>query len=107
MGSKPPRLTVSISPLARRDLDLIWEWNAETYGPDRADAYDAFLLQKVATLQTGYSLARSVLEKPECQYIIARRSSRGHGHYLVFQVFAGRVEILRIFHTRQDWQSKL
>ena len=29
MAGIPPRLKVTISPRAMRDLDEIWEWNAE------------------------------------------------------------------------------
>jgi plasmid stabilization system protein ParE len=56
MASKPPRLSVSLTPRAGHDLDEIWAWNAEDRSPEHADAYDVFLLQRSASLMAIYTV---------------------------------------------------
>ena len=106
MASNPPRLNITLTPRARRDLDGIWAWNAEDRSPDHADAYDSFLLQQIDKLQTDYPRGRPLDVAPECQYVTFKKSQRGHGHYVIYQVHENTVEILRLFHTRQDWENR-
>jgi len=106
MASKTPRLKVTLTPKAKRDLNSIWAWNAQDKSPERADAYDKFLLQQIKKLATDYRLGRPLTVAPECRYVIVQKSKRGHGHYVVYQVHQGAIEILRLFHTRQDWENR-
>lgn len=106
MARKPSRLKVVITPAARRDFNAIWFWNAERYGADHADAYETFLESCAKRLEVDHHLGRPVPSVPEFKYTIARKAAGGHGHYIIFQVQQGSVEILRLFHTRQDWESR-
>lgn len=108
MAEKPPRLNVTITPRALRDLDEIWEWNAEHYDIDHADAYTSFLLEEASKLGVNYPLAKSVLTAPEFFYSTLPKSRRkqSHHHLAVFQVEEGTVEVLRFYHSRQDWQKR-
>ena len=54
MASKPPRLSITFTPRAQKDLDNIWTWNAEDRSPEHADSYDEFLLKQIAKLKTDY-----------------------------------------------------
>jgi plasmid stabilization system protein ParE len=49
-----------------------------------------------------------VLElRPDLRYFVIRRRSTGHGHVVVYRFDAQQVEVLHVFHTAQDWQTKL
>jgi plasmid stabilization system protein ParE len=41
------------------------------------------------------------------RYIRIGRRKRGHGHIAVYRVDEDAVRVLHIFHTAQDWQTKL
>lgn len=107
MAGKPPRLTVSVSRKAQRDLDEIWDYNARSYrSADHADAYLAFLEGEVRKLETDYLAGKPVPDRQGLQYVILRKG-RGHGHLVVYEVVGDKVEVLGFFHTRQDWQSRM
>jgi len=107
MASNPPRLKVSLAPFAKRDLNQIWFWNADHRHTEWADDYEAFLLEKIDELKAAYTDGRPVPLAKQYQYITARKSKGGHGHYVVYQVNGSTVEILRLLHTRRDWQNRL
>ena len=106
MAKQPPRLSVTITPQAQRDINGIWEWNAEDKNPSQAQTYEDFLLREINKLATGYPNCRPVPNRPDYKYAIAKKTARGHGHYVIYQVRSGNVEILRLLHTRQDLHGK-
>jgi len=106
MARTPPRLTVFVSRRAQRDLDHIWDYNVDFYNSaDHADAYLAFLEDETAKLQTNYHLGRPVPQRIGLQHITIRKG-RGHGYVVIYEVSNETLQILRYFHTRQDWQGK-
>jgi len=48
-----------------------------------------------------------VPEFPGLRRRLVKRRSRGHGHIVFYRVEGFRLEVIHIFHTAQDWQSKL
>lgn len=100
-------LPVVYAPLALQDIDVIWDWNEKTYGPDHALRYVEFLQRHIEALGKNQSRGRVVESRPELRYILIRQRNRGDGHLAVFRVREGAVSVLHIFHTAQDWQSKL
>jgi addiction module RelE/StbE family toxin len=106
MARKPPRLTVDITPNARRDLHSIWDYNCDTYDVDHADRYMDFLADQTKKLRTEYLQGKSVPTRPDYRYRSIRKG-RGHGYVLVYQVVNDAVEVIHYFHTAQDWQGKL
>jgi plasmid stabilization system protein ParE len=106
MARKPPRLKVNITPSARRDLNKIWEWNAEDKSPAEAGAYEDFLISQIERLATTYLDGREVSVAPGCRYASVKKSKRGHGHYVIYLVTSSSVEVLRLYHTRQDWENR-
>lgn len=107
MARKPPRLNVSISRRAQRNLDAIWDYNADFYkSADHADAYVAFLEEETGELATSYLSGRELLESPGLRYMVLRKG-HGHGHVVIYEVKDDTVEVLAYFHTRQDWKGKL
>jgi plasmid stabilization system protein ParE len=107
MVAKSRRLTVSLSPAALADLDEIGEWNARTYGPDRAHRYVAFLRAETAKLAFLYFAGKPVPTRPKLNFIIIRRHRRGHGHVAVYELIGEVVYVLHYYHTAQNWQTKL
>jgi plasmid stabilization system protein ParE len=107
MARKSPKLTVSYTGLARFTLAEIWDWNAERHDPDHADAYVAFLEDQADKLGSTYDKGKAIAVRPDYRYVTIRRSSRGHGHLIIYLVTESSVEILAFLHTRQDWQGKI
>lgn len=105
MARKSSRLTVLVTRAAQRDLDEIWEYNAERYSPDHADDYGTFLERKTQDLTTRYREGRAVPGRPEYQFLTFRKG-RGHCHVAIYRLNLDAVEVLRYQHTAQDWQGK-
>ena len=105
MAEPPQRRTVIYATSALCELDAIWQWNAATYGPSRADAYLRFLLGGIDKLGRTCSSGRRVAAEKDLQYRLLRRKSKGHGHVAVYRVVGDFVRVLHVFHTAQDWQA--
>lgn len=95
---------VSFTPRAQKDLDSIWQWNAQAYDEAHAEEYTSFLIEGAVNLGDTHALARPVPNAPEYRYATLRKGS-GAGHVVVFQITDETVEILRYFHTAQNWQE--
>jgi toxin ParE1/3/4 len=106
MAAKPPRLSLTVTPAAQRDLKGIWAYNAEIYNPKHADDYVAFLDHETVKLEREYHRGKPVPGRIGLQYRNLRKG-RGHLHIVVYEVVGQTVEVLRYFHGRQDWQSRL
>ncbi len=100
-------LPVVYAPLALQDLDVVWDWNEKTYGPDHAARYVDFLERHIDALGENHPRGRVVESRPELRYMRISRRKRGHGHIVVYRVDADAVNVLYVFHTAQDWQAKL
>lgn len=107
MASPERTLNVILSPTATTELQEIWQWNAERYTPSHADIYLRHLKERVYSLARSHSQGQVVTGRPDLHYLVIRRKARGHGHIVVYRVSAVAVEVLHIFHTAQDWQTKL
>lgn len=107
MAKEGRRLTVRFSGDSLKTLDSIWDWNAQAYGPDHADAYISFLRQTVERLAISYAAGRPVPHRRDLRYIIIRRKPKGHGHLVVYRVAQNGIDVLDFFHTAQDWPKNL
>ena len=107
MAQETRPLDVFFTPAARADLIAIWEWNAVEHGIRRADSYIAFLERKIVELSEKPALGQPVTEYPGVLRRLAKRRSRSHGHIIFYRVAGARLEVLHIYHTAQDWQSKI
>jgi len=58
-------------------------------------------------LASNYAKGKPVGTRPDLRYIIIRRRAKGHGHVAVYNFDEKEVRVLHIFHTAQDWQTKL
>ena len=66
-----------------------------------------FLKRNIEGLATDPLKGRLISQRSEWRYLTIRRASRGHGHIAVYSVNEGEIRILHIFHTAEDWPSKL
>jgi plasmid stabilization system protein ParE len=99
-------LPVIISPTAEHELWRIYDYNLERRGQKPADSYDVFLANRIQKLATNYPLAKAVEDKPGLFYALAQRRSKSDGHVIVFSI-GNAIDVLHVFHTKQDWPSKL
>jgi plasmid stabilization system protein ParE len=106
-GKRGKPLPVVYSNTALRELDSVWNWNERTYGRRHAAQYVDFLEQHIDALGEASETGRMLNQRTDLRYIQIRRKGRGHGHIAVYQINQDVIHILHIFHTAQDWQTKL
>ena len=107
MAGEEPSLKVVRTEKAFNDLKEIWRWNTQFYSLEHADQYYQFLTEQI--LELGKSNRRGCVVDgfPNLRYWRIARKPRKHGHVIVYQVTDDAVYILHVFHSAQDWQSKL
>lgn len=103
------RLIYSAAALA--ELDEIWLWNARQFGEDWANGYMSFLRDQIRSIPESLDhdkvLQNTSGYQGELRARLIRRSKRGHGHVVIYQVSLLTVDILHIFHTAQDWPGRI
>lgn len=107
MASEKHPLTVTYSRAALRELQEIWQWNADHYSPAHADAYLSFLQHRIDRLSREHDRGRPVGAGFDYRYITILRRPKSHGHIAVYNVDSETVQILHLFHTAQDWRNKI
>jgi plasmid stabilization system protein ParE len=108
MGEPTSALVIVYSARAMKDLDAIWEYNAEFYGSaQHADNYVGFLQTQIRKLVDEPRKGKSIEINPRFRYLLMKWSPDGHGHIAVYRVSQLRIRISRIFHSAQDWETKM
>src|SRR4051812_41811784 len=107
MASEQQPLTVAYSTTALEELHEIWRWNAGRYSPTHADAYISFLQSRIARLTREFDRGRLVPGRKDLRYITILRRPKSHGHVAVYAAHGQEILILHVFHTAQNWGSKL
>lgn len=107
MARSKPKLTVRVAPEATAEVADIWCWNAERYSPDHADRYIDFLKHIIAGLALSYASGKPVETRRDLRYLLIRRKPKGYGHLIVYRFDEKIVEVVHVFHSAQDWQTKL
>jgi len=97
-------LRVVLTDPATADLDEIWFENAERLGIEQADEYRRFLLAETEKLLDYHRFGTRVPTRREFQYMTFKVRSSAFGHVCIYRVTASTIEVLRYFHTSQDWQ---
>jgi plasmid stabilization system protein ParE len=105
--AKSPALSVVYSAGGAKELDGIWDWNDRRYTADHADQYIEFLERHIDALSIDHRQGKPVGSRPDLSYILIRRKAKGHGHIAVYSVDEKQIKILHVFHSAQDWQTKL
>ena len=89
-------MTVALRPLARRDLEEIWDYSAARWGVPQANAYLAQLRTTIEALKSNSSLSA------DAGHLKAGlRKARSGSHLIYFHVAEG-IDVVRILHERRD-----
>lgn len=87
---------IAFSPAAEADIDDIWDYSAENWGPDQADRYIDEIRDACRALAAGRKRGRPVDVRPG--YLKCSTGS----HMLYFRDHGELLEIIRVLHDRQD-----
>ena len=87
-----------LAPKAQDDLSDIWNFGAERWSEDQADAYGRDLARLFGTLARHPRIARERPGLPEGVRVHPYRA-----HMIFYRVDGDGIEILRIGHGRSDW----
>lgn len=92
--------SLAFSPAAEADLEKIWDYSAENWGPDQADRYTNEIRDACQMAASGEKRGRAVGVRPG--YLKISSGS----HMVYFHDKGDRLEIIRILHGKQDveWQ---
>lgn len=83
-------------PAAITDIDGIWDYSAETWGPDQADRYTDEIRAACDDLAAARKSGRPADVRPG-----SLKYATG-SHVIYFRDQGDRIEIIRILHGRQD-----
>jgi len=74
-----------------------------------ANSYLEFLQSCIENLGTDYEKGRGVTNSPELRHIVIKKRSKGDGHIAVYEIDLAnaRIKVHFIFHTKQDWESRI
>lgn len=100
-------LPVIYSDIALTELDEIAHWNELTYNREHAKRYIQFLERRIDGLGKIYARGRVFGPRPELRYLLIQRTTKRHGHVAVYSFNDEAINVLHVFHTAQDWQTKL
>ena len=100
MGPEP--LPLHLTPQAQADLEAIWLYTFDRWGPMQADRYLDMLFDSLEMLAEMPGLARL---HPEITPPV-RLHPRG-SHVIVYTDASDTVTILRVLGARQDWRALL
>lgn len=92
---------LAFSPAAEADIDGIWDYSAENWGPDQADRYTDEIRDACNALASGRKRGRAVDVRPG--YLKLTTGS----HMIYFRDNGDRLEIMRILHNKQDVERHL
>jgi plasmid stabilization system protein ParE len=111
MARRKPLLTVIVAPEAEDELDEIYRYNISERGLTVASRYVTFLKTRIASLALDYDEGQTVQNQTDLRYLVLKQRMRRwkDGHIAVYNINEkiATVEVLHIFHTKQDWESRL
>jgi len=88
--------SLAFSPAAEADIDGIWDYSAETWGPDQADRYTDEIRDACLALAHERKQGRSV--DVRSGYL---RLSTG-SHVIYYRDHGARLVVIRVLHNRMD-----
>ena len=87
---------LAFSPAAEADIDGIWDYSAQTWGPDQADRYTDEIRDASLALAHDRKQGRPVDVRPG--YL---RLSTG-SHVIYYRNQGDRLDVIRVLHNRMD-----
>jgi toxin ParE1/3/4 len=92
---------LAFTHLAIADIEAIWDYSAEIWGPDQDDRYTDEIRDACHALAAGRKTGRLVDVRPG--YLKYTTGS----HVIYFKDQMDRLEVIRILHGRQDVERHL
>jgi len=92
---------LAFSPAAEADIEGIWDYSADNWGPDQADRYTDEIRDARRALASGGKRGKVV--DVRSGYLKLSTGS----HMIYFRDHGDRLEIMRVLHGRQDVQRHL
>jgi toxin ParE1/3/4 len=87
---------LAFTPLAMADIDRIWDYSAENWGPDQADRYTDEIRDACLALASGRKTGRAAdVRDGYWKYITG-------SHVIYFKDRADQLDVIRILHGSQD-----
>jgi len=108
MGNAAPALAIVYSAKAKRELDGIWDYNADFYNSaQHANEFVDFLRSEISSLAVDPERGKVIENNPKFRYLLMKWSTDGYGHIAVYRITKDTIRISRVFHTSQDLQNKM
>ena len=92
----------SLSRLALRDLEQIWEYTVENWSESQADKYYHQIIAEIEWLARHPSQGR-----PQHSIREGYRSSKVQSHIIFYQMAGEEIKVIRILHERMDIPNRL
>lgn len=92
---------LAFSPAAEGDLERIWDYSAENWGPDQAERYTEQIMDMCLALAAGTRRGRAV--DIRAGYLKQAVGS----HMIYFRNDGVMLHIMRILHLKQDTERHL
>lgn len=87
---------VTFSPAAISDLNDIWDYTAEEWGPDQADRYTDDIQDMCSSLARSERRGRTVdVRDSYFKYAVGR-------HFVFFRMSGAGIVVVRILHQSMD-----
>lgn len=84
------------SPAAEADIDSIWDYSTDNWGPDQADRYTDEIRDACDALVSGHKQGRAV--DVRSGYLKCLTGS----HVIFYRDRGDHLEIIRVLHGKQD-----
>lgn len=91
-----------LSPLAQRDLDIIWDYTVEKWGKKQAIIYTRQLQKHIELIAAKPLIAKDCSEIRRGYYKYPSGS-----HLLFFRLIDGGIDVVRILHQQMDWEQHI
>lgn len=92
---------LTFSPAAEADIEAIWDYSADNWGPDQADRYTDEIRAACHALATGQKQGTTV--DIRSGYLKCLTGS----HVIYFRDQGDHLEIIRVLHGKQDTERHL
>ncbi len=92
---------VAFSPAAEADIDAIWDYSADKWGPDQADIYTDAIRDVCHALANGTKQGRPVEVWTDFKKYLCG------SHVVYFLDYPSHLDVIRILHQRQDVERHL
>jgi len=92
---------IAFSPEAETDIDEIWDYTADRWGPDQADSYTDAIRDACYALARGTKHGRPAEVLPDFQKYLCG------SHVVYFLDYADHLDVIRVLHQKQEAELHL